>query len=168
MAGHSKFIIVLHRFRHDNSAWVLHIISQHRFRHNSSAWVLHIIIQHRFIMFLFPWDSLWITILQNIFLKKENRSHGMRNLFKLNSYKRHISAWHMVSLISTENVLKFLTLVASQKGLDKQCRPRSEAVWSGSSLFAILTSILWIPALITSNFFEHRNKKVFKILEHLP
>ena len=38
------------------------------------------------------------------------------------------------------NVLKFQTLDAYQKCQDKQCRPRSteEAVWSGSSLFAIL------------------------------
>ena len=43
-----------------------------------------------------------------------------------------------------------------------------EAVWSESSLFAILTSILWIPALKTNILFECGNRKVFKSLEHLP
>ena len=42
-----------------------------------------------------------------------------------------------------------------------------EAVWSGSSMFAILTSILWIPAPITHIFFENRQWIVFEILEHL-
>ena len=65
--------------------------------------------------------------------------------FSLNSY---------FYLESTVNVLKFPKDVACQKGLDKQDRLRSdcfwrssliwvfpeEAVWSGSSLFAILTS----------------------------
>ena len=67
---------------------------------------------------------------------------------------------------SMVNVLKFWTLVACQKGLDKQGRPR--AVWSGSSLFAILTSFLLIPVLIPIVLFENRNRKVFEILEHLP
>ena len=40
----------------------------------------------------------------------------------------------------------------------------SEAVWSGSSLFAILTDILWIPDLsLTAQPF----RKVFKLLVHL-
>ena len=42
--------------------------------------------------------------------------------------------------VVTVNVLKFWTLVTSQKGLDKQCRPRSDCFWSGSSLFAIKCS----------------------------
>ena len=44
----------------------------------------------------------------------------------------------------------------------------SEAAWSGSSLFAILTSILLIRALISHIFFENRKWKVFGIIEHLP
>ena len=49
-------------------------------------------------------------------------------------------------------VLKFCTLVARQKGLDKQCRPRSvSSDWSGCSLFAILTNVLQIYALITNS-----------------
>ena len=43
-----------------------------------------------------------------------------------------------------------------QKGLEKQHNPRSE-----SSLFAILTSILWIPALLTHILFENRKRKVW-------
>ena len=51
-------------------------------------------------------------------------------------------------------IIKFRTQVVCWKGLDKQCRPRSEeAVWSRSSLFAILTHILPIAALIISNTF---------------
>ena len=42
-----------------------------------------------------------------------------------------------------------------------------EAVRFGYSLFAILTSILWIPALITNILFENRMRKVYEILEHL-
>ena len=78
----------------------------------------------------------------------------------------------MMTKQTTVNVLKFQMLVTCQKGLDKQCRPRSdcfwrsslfrssliwvctvsaseEAVWSGSALFAFLTSILRIPTLMT-------------------
>ena len=64
---------------------------------------------------------------------------------------------------TTVNVLNFQTVVACQKGLDKQCRPRS-----GSSLFAILISLLRIPALNTNILFENRKRKVLEILEHLP
>ena len=70
--------------------------------------------------------------------------------------------------IITVNVLKFRTLIACQKGLDKQGRPRSDCVWSGSSLFATLTWNLWIPALKTNILFMNRKRKVFEILEHLP
>ena len=59
----------------------------------------------------------------------------------------------------------YFTLVACQKGIDKQLRHRS---WSGFSLFAIQTRILWLPALITNIFFANRKSKVLKILEHLP
>ena len=43
-----------------------------------------------------------------------------------------------------------------------------EAVWSGSSLIAVLTSILWVPALVIHILFEDRKGKLFEILEHLP
>ena len=42
-----------------------------------------------------------------------------------------------------------------------------EAVWSGSSLFAILTSIFWIPVQVTHIVYEDR-KGSDEILEHLP
>ena len=65
--------------------------------------------------------------------------------------------------LHTVNVLKFQTLIACQKDLDKQRWSRS-AAWLGSSLFAIL-KILLIPALKTNILFE--NRKVLKILERL-
>ena len=70
----------------------------------------------------------------------------------------------------TVDILKFQALVTCQKGLGKQGRPRSDCfwrrIWSGSSLFYILTSILWLPVLITKILF--RREKCSKILEHLP
>ena len=78
----------------------------------------------------------------------------------------------MPAIIATVNVLKFQTLVACQKGLDKQCRPRSDCFWRSSlirvSLFAILTSSWCIPVLITKNLVENRKRNVFEILENLP
>ena len=62
----------------------------------------------------------------------------------------------------TVNVWNFQTLVLWRKGLDKQGRPKS-----GSSLFAIQTTILWIPALKTNILFENRKRIGFEILEHL-
>ena len=64
-------------------------------------------------------------------------------------------------------------LVDCLKGLDKNSADQDqtaseEAVWSGSSLFAILTSILPNPALISNKLFLKRIRKVFKILEILP
>ena len=68
------------------------------------------------------------------------------------------------------NVLKFRTL-ACQKAKTNIADPdqtaSEEAVWSGSSLFAIQTSILWLPALETIILFENRKRKLFRILEHL-
>ena len=46
-----------------------------------------------------------------------------------------------------------------------QTASEEEAVWSGSPLFAILTSILRIPALKTKILFENKKRKVFKTLE---
>ena len=43
----------------------------------------------------------------------------------------------------------------------------SEAVWSESTLFAFLTSFLWVPAIITNILFEGRKRKVFENLEYL-
>ena len=67
------------------------------------------------------------------------------------------------------NTLKFRTLFACPKTnrADPDQTASEEAVWSGSSLFAILTSILWISALITNILFVKRKWKVFEILEHL-
>ena len=65
--------------------------------------------------------------------------------------------------------LKVQTLVACEKGIDKQRRPKSEeAVWWRSSLCAILTRILLISAMMTTILFEKKKSKVFEILEHLP
>ena len=62
------------------------------------------------------------------------------------------------------DILKVWNLVACLKGLDKE----EEAVWSGSSLFAIHARILLFPAVITAILFEKKKSKVFEILEHLP
>ena len=43
-----------------------------------------------------------------------------------------------------------------------------EAVWSGSTLSAIMASNLWIVALITNILFENRKIEVFEFLECLP
>ena len=51
---------------------------------------------------------------------------------------------------------------------DQTASEEAEAVWSGSLLFAILTGILWIPALKINILFENRMRKVLEILEHLP
>ena len=49
------------------------------------------------------------------------------------------------------------------KGIHKQHRPRSDCfftkVWSGSIVFAVLTSILWIPALINNILFGNKKEK---------
>ena len=70
-----------------------------------------------------------------------------------------------------ENVLKFWKLVTCQKGQVNSAGPghtaSEEAVWSGPSLFAIMSSVLQIPALKTNILFENRRKKMFKIWEHL-
>ena len=69
----------------------------------------------------------------------------------------------------TVNVLKFQTLVACQKGLDKQCRPRSDCFLR---VFPVCYSdkYLWIPALKTNNLFENRmrniqNFKTFTVIQ---
>ena len=61
----------------------------------------------------------------------------------------------------TVNVLKLCALLACQKVLDKEHRPRSDCFFRSSLirvfLFAILTSILWIPALKS----RHKKKQLF-------
>ena len=62
------------------------------------------------------------------------------------------------------NVLKFRTLVACQKGLDKQCRPRSDCFFRSSLirvfLFAIiLTSIFLNSSPEKQDFIWERKKK---------
>ena len=49
---------------------------------------------------------------------------------------------------------------------DQTTSESEETVWSGSSLFAILTHIVLLPALITGILFESRKTKVFEILVH--
>ena len=67
---------------------------------------------------------------------------------------------------------KILNTDYLQKILNKQYRTRSDCilrhtVWSGSSLIAIMTTILWIPALKICNLFENRTQKVFESLKQL-
>ena len=59
---------------------------------------------------------------------------------------------HFIWIQKYKSVRIFRTLVACRNSIDLQRKPRSVAVWSGSSLFAILTTILWIQTLITSIF----------------
>ena len=64
----------------------------------------------------------------------------------------------------------FLKLeVACQKGIDKQCRPRSDCFWKSSVIrvFPVCysTSILCISALITNILFENSKRNVFLKLE---
>ena len=61
------------------------------------------------------------------------------------------------------NVVNFENQLPDKKALTNSGDPNQtaseEAVWSGSSLIAILTSILWIPALKTQYFiWEQKNK----------
>ena len=63
----------------------------------------------------------------------------------------------------TINVLLFRTLLACQKGLDKQGRPRSDCFFR-SSLIRVFpvcypTNILRIPALKTNTLFKKRKRK---------
>ena len=57
---------------------------------------------------------------------------------------------------NTVGVLKFQTLVVSQKGLDKQCRPRLDC-------FPVNYSDKCFPALTTNILVENSKKKVLEI-----
>ena len=80
--------------------------------------------------------------------------------------------WHCLYVWYTVDILKFWTLVTCQKGLDKQCRPRSDCFWGSSliSIFPVSYSVkqFVISSLDSQHLLENRRKKVFKILEHLP
>ena len=71
---------------------------------------------------------------------------------------------------TTVKVLNVLALVAYPwtNSADPDQTASEEALRLVSSLFAILTSILRNPALITNILFGNRMRKVFEILEHLP
>ena len=88
--------------------------------------------------------------------------------FVNSSHERQQFIWNQ----KEKSVLKFQTLVPTKKAKTNIANPdqtaSEEAVWSGFAMFAILTSILRIPAMNSNNLFETRNRKVFKILEHLP
>ena len=64
------------------------------------------------------------------------------------------------------DVQKFRTLDAYQKGLDKQCRPRSDCF--RSSVFPVCYSDKHFvhSSLANQYFIEYRKRKMFKILEH--
>ena len=81
-----------------------------------------------------------------------------------------------IVITCTANVLNFWILVGYKKNdktnsADPDQTASSEAVWSGPSLFAILSSFLWIPALITNILIKNWKRnlcKLFEILEYLP
>ena len=60
------------------------------------------------------------------------------------------------------DILKILTLMSFKKAKTNKEDPdqtaSEETVWSGSSLFATLTSILWFLALITKILLENRKR----------
>ena len=65
-------------------------------------------------------------------------------------------------------VLQNALSLPAKKGLEKQCKPRSDNFWRSSLIsfcFAILTSILWVLALKTNILFENRKRKVLKKLK---
>ena len=70
----------------------------------------------------------------------------------------------------TVNVLKFWSLVACQKGQDKQDIIRSDCFWRRSLikffLVCYFANTLWIPALIIIIFFWEQKEVMLKILEH--
>ena len=63
--------------------------------------------------------------------------------------------------------LKFQTIVTSQKGKVPQCWLKSCGLksdcWSGSSPFAILTCILWIPALVLFDLILYVPSTIFQL-----
>ena len=78
----------------------------------------------------------------------------------------------VIFIYYTVNVLKFRTLVACPKGLDKKCRPRSDCFWR-SSLIRVFPVCYSDKQLVNSSsenqdLFENRKRKVFKFLDHLP
>ena len=58
--------------------------------------------------------------------------------------------------------------IAKTNQADPDQTASEEAVWSTSSLFTILTSNMWIPALKTNILFEDEKGKMVEILEYLP
>ena len=84
-----------------------------------------------------------------------------------------LTPWiYPVQLISTVNAQNFDHKLPVKKAQTNSTDPNQtaseETVWSGSSLFGIQTSLLWLPALETNILFKNKNRKVFEILEHLP
>ena len=55
----------------------------------------------------------------------------------------HAEYWYLVHNFTTVNVLKFCTQSCLISGICKQCRPRSDWSWSGSTLFAFPLRIFW-------------------------
>ena len=72
----------------------------------------------------------------------------------------------------TVNVLKFRTLIACQKGLDKLGRSRSDCFWRSSLIrkFPVCYSLNHFVNSSTDNqhFIGNSKWKVFEVLEHLP
>ena len=78
--------------------------------------------------------------------------------------------WSTSSSSAYTSMYGWCTKILNNRCMTKRPRQKAsvEAVWSGSSLFAILTSTLWISAPITNILVENRKRKPLKILEHLP
>ena len=87
-----------------------------------------------------------------IFIYTMNRDGFFRKM----QYRCQVN-WLPVQTACAVGILKFPTLYVCCKGLDKQCRPRSDCFWWCSliSVFPVCYSIkhLWIPTLTRFNIF---------------
>ena len=72
------------------------------------------------------------------------KNQTVKNTFESNNHKT-IENWEW---------WKFLLL--GKRGLSKQCRPRSDCFWSGSTLFASLSKIVW-SIIIYQSIIHHLN-----------
>ena len=70
-----------------------------------------------------------------------------------------LAKWTMV------NVLKFQIWVGCQKGIDNQCRPRSDCFWR---IVCYPNQHFVTSSPDTQHFFENRKRNVFKFFKHLP
>ena len=115
------------------------------------------------------------------YVKKGWKSHQCKPWSDCSSRNRLIWVYTVWSGISVRkcsintinvNVLKFATVVACHKSLEKQGRPRSDCFWRSIliGLFHVCFSDRHFVSSspdITIIIFENKKRKLYKILEHL-